>query len=89
MIKFDKPENLNGTELMNELNAANIAITTPPSIEGNGEMWLEIAKKDELKAKSIVASHNGTMIAPNTTTIRQQILNRLGLTAEEAAILLG
>jgi hypothetical protein len=89
MIKFNKPENLNGTELLNELNSANVTITNPPTLDGNGDLWLDIAKKDETKALSIVAAHNGTIIAPDKTAARKAILDRLGLTADEAAILLG
>lgn len=88
MIKFDKPTNLNGTELLAELNAANIKITEPPTIDGNNELWLEIEAEDETIAKPIVAAHNGTIVAPDKTAQRQVILDRLGLTAEEAAILL-
>ena len=89
MIKFNKPENLNGTELLNELNAAGIKITEPPSIDGNGEMWLDILEKDQATAAPIVAAHNGTIIAPDKTAARQAILDRLGLTTEEARILQG
>jgi hypothetical protein len=89
MIKFNKPINLNGTELLNELNAGNVAISNPPEIDGNGDFWLDIAKKDEAKATLIVAAHNGTIIAPDKTAARQAILDRLGLSADEAAILLG
>jgi hypothetical protein len=89
MIKFDKPTNLNGTELLAELNAAKVKITEPPTVDGNNELWLEIDAKDETKATPIVAAHNGTIIPPDKTVARKAILDRLGLTADEAAILLG
>ena len=89
MIKFNKPENLNGTELLAELNAGQVKITQPPLIDGNGDLWLDIAEKDTTKAATIVAAHNGTTVAPDKTAARQEILDRLGITADEARLLLG
>lgn len=89
MIKFDKPTNLNGTELLTELNAVGVKITESPVIDSNNELWLDIAVKDELTAKPIVTAHNGTTVAPDKSAQRQEILDRLGLTADEAALLLG
>jgi hypothetical protein len=89
VIKFNKPENLNGTELLAELNAGKVNITKPPSVDGNNDLWLDIADKDAASAADIVAAHNGTTVAPDKTAARQAILDRLGITADEAALLLG
>jgi hypothetical protein len=89
MIQFDKPQNLNGTELLAELNAGKVSIIHAPVIDGNGDFWLDIDTKDKVKASSIVAAHNGTISAPDHSTARQAILDRLGITADEAALLLG
>ena len=89
MTKFNKPENLNGTELLTELNAAKVTITQPPLVDGNNDLWLDIADKDATKAAGIVAAHNGTTVAPDKAVARQAILDRLGITADEAALLLG
>jgi hypothetical protein len=91
MIKFNKPTNLNGAELVAELKLAGIIVNvrTSPSIDGNGDFWLDIPEKDKLKAEPIVAAHNGTIVAPDKEAARQAILDRLGLTAEEAQLLLG
>ena len=91
MIKFNKPENLNGAELVAELKAKNIIVNeqTSPFVDGNGDFWLDIPSKDEEKAKPIVAAHNGTTVAPDRSVQRQAILDRLGLTADEAKLLLG
>jgi hypothetical protein len=88
MIKFDRPQNINGTELISELKMAGITVTDFPVLDGNGDFWLNIPAKDEAKAKTIVAAHNGTIIPPDKTLARQAILDRLGLTADEAALLL-
>jgi hypothetical protein len=88
MIKFDKPTNLNGTELIDELNAAGVKIQERP-VADETNLWLNIDVKDEAKAKAIVDVHNGTTVAPDLSAQRQVILDRLGLTAEEAQLLLG
>jgi type II secretory pathway component HofQ len=88
MIKFNKPENLNGAELLVELNAGGVKITTPPTIDGNGDFWLDVAPTDEAKAKTIVAAHNGTTVAPDNSAAKSALLAKLGITADEAALLL-
>jgi hypothetical protein len=87
MIKFDKPINLNGTELLAELNAAGVKITESPSIDGNGDFWLNVATKDKAKAEPIVAAHNGTTVAPEPTV--EQKLNSVGLNLGDLKTALG
>ena len=87
MIKFNKPTNLNGTELLAELNAGGLNISEPPSIDGNGDFWLNIAEKDEAKAKPIVAAHNGTTVAPEPTVAQK--LESVGLSVEDLKSALG
>ena len=70
MIKFDKPTNLNGTELLAELALVSVALqnkTEAPVIDGNGDFWLDIKPADEAKAAAVVAAHNGTILAPEPT----------------------
>jgi hypothetical protein len=87
MIKFDKPENLNGLELINELNADGVFIEKPPFIDGNGDFWLDINPADEVKATPVVAAHNGTTVAPEPTAADK--LAASGLTVEELKEVLG
>jgi hypothetical protein len=91
MIKFDKPQNLNGAELIDELKAIGVIVNaeTSPFIDGNGDFWLDIPTANKKKAEPIVAAHNGTVIAPDLLAQRQAILDRLGLTADEAKLILG
>jgi hypothetical protein len=91
MIKFDKPKNLNGAELLAELAVGGVVANhkTSPFIDGNGNFWLDIDEADKAKAITIVAAHNGAMVAPDTAAARQAILKRLGITEEEARLLLG
>jgi hypothetical protein len=87
MKSFIKPEFFNGTELIAELKTANVNINGKPEIDGNGILWLDVT--DEVKTQEVLKNHNGTVIAPDLSTSRQAILDRLGLTAEEAQLLLG
>ncbi len=67
MIKFNKPESLNGTELLDELASAGIKCIRLPYIDGAGDFWLDVESADEAKAAAVVAAHNGTTIAPEPT----------------------
>jgi hypothetical protein len=89
MIKFNKPNNLNGTELRQELNAAGVAITDKPSSVrvDNNDLWLDIADKDEAKAQVVVDAHNGTTVAPEPTVADK--LANAGLTVEDLKSALG
>lgn len=62
MIKFEKPEFLNGQQLRDELIAAGIKIEDSPYsvvIDGNHEFWLDIEESDAKKALPIVSAHVG------------------------------
>jgi hypothetical protein len=89
MIQFTTPENLNGAELIKELNDDGVEVTGNPFLDANNDLWLDISESDKTKAKSIVAAHNGTVTAPDNTAARQALLTRLGITADEAKLLLG
>jgi hypothetical protein len=92
MIKFNKPTNLNGAELLDELAAVGIVLDKDlqsPFIDGNGDFWLDVAAKDKSKAEKVVAAHNGTLIVPDLSAQKQAILDRIGLTADELKMILG
>jgi hypothetical protein len=88
LIKFNTPTNLNGQELVAELNAIGVEVTGRPLIDENKELWLNIIESDEAAAATVVASHDGTMIAPDFATQKSALLERLGITEEEARLLL-
>jgi hypothetical protein len=81
MITFEKPENLNGAELLIELKANGISITDSPTILDDGSFWLNISEADKDKTTIIVAMHNGTTIAPEPTIVEK--LASVGLSIEE------
>jgi hypothetical protein len=87
MIKFDKPVNLNGTELVNELNDAGITINDLPYVDGNSDLWLNISESDKAQAESIVAAHNSTTVAPEPSI--QDKLANAGITLDELKVALG
>lgn len=88
MIQFNQPTNLNGAELLDELKAAGVTVERLPLIDENGDFWLDIKTTDESKAKSIVAAHNGTTVAPEPTVADK--LASVGLSIEDLkAALLG
>jgi len=63
MILFDKPTNLNGAELRQKLNDANVVISNDIDaviVDGN-VLLLDIADKDKEAAEIVVAAHNGTI----------------------------
>jgi hypothetical protein len=69
MIKFTKPENLNGAKLIEELLTAGIKSIPktrstpngyePPLLDGNGDLWLDIKESDKAIAEAIVQAHKG------------------------------
>ena len=87
MIQFTKPKNLNGAELLTQLNAGGVVITKSPVIDGEGDFWLDIAEADKAKATPIVAAHDGTLIAPEPTVADK--LAATGLTLDELKAALG
>lgn len=91
MNKFTKPVKYSGKQLLAELNAGGIAIADGDfaMIDGDGNFWLPVKDKDVAKAEAIVAAHVGIDISIAVEARRQEILDRLGITAEEAAIILG
>jgi hypothetical protein len=87
---FDKPENLNGVQLRDELNAAgvNIDYGIGQVIENNDNtISLNINAKDKTKALSIVATHNGATI-PVELTIEQKLAS-VGLNLGDLKTALG
>jgi hypothetical protein len=89
MIQFTKPTNLNGAELLQELNDAGITVNGKPFLDGNNKFWLDISEADKTKAEPIVTAHNGTVTPPDNTAAKAALLSKLGITADEAQLLLG
>jgi hypothetical protein len=87
MIKVTRPTNLNGAELVEELKAKGVLISNPPMVDGNGDLFLDIAQKDLVKAEEVLSTHNGTQIAPAPTVAQK--LQSVGLSLDELKAALG
>jgi hypothetical protein len=93
MIQFNKPINLNGEELITELELAGVSVIADdrnvkaPVIDGDGNFWLNISPSDEVTAMSVVAAHTGTVVTPEPTITDK--LASVGLSIEELREALG
>ncbi len=87
MITFTKPQNLNGNELLDELSAVGVAVKGLPVDDGEGNLILNIASKDEARAAEVVAAHNGTTVAPQPTI--EDKLASVGLSLPDLKAALG
>ena len=91
MIKYTKPTELNGSQLRKELQNAGITISDASEsvmVDGNNDLWLDIADKDKAKAETIVAAHIGVDESAIREAAKAALLARLGITADEAKLLL-
>jgi len=93
MIKFNKPINLNGSQLRKELNAAGVKIDDTPGavyLGENGDLFLDINNKDKTKAEAIVNAHIGideTQARAEAKAAAQAKLAALGLTVDDLTAL--
>lgn len=75
MITFNKPTNLNGEQLRQELIAAGVTISSDSSAVEIGEndiLLLDIKKADEAKALPVVAAHAG-IDTPRELTVAEKL----------------
>jgi hypothetical protein len=93
MIKFTKPENLDGFYLRQELTKSGIKLFSKSFRLVGDDLFLDIAAKDESAAQSVIEAHNGAI--PYSAEIEAKaaakaaLLERLGITEDEAKLLLG
>lgn len=87
MIQFNKPTNLNGAELLDELKTAGVSVIGFPLIDENGDFWLDIADKDKDKTAEVVANHDGTTVAKEPSVSEK--LASVGLSIDDLKAALG
>jgi hypothetical protein len=90
MVKFEKPVNLNGTQLREELRAAGVVITDEfesVMVDGAGVLLLDIKESDAIKAAKVVADHNGTTELPELSV--DEKLASVGLNLDDLKVALG
>jgi hypothetical protein len=88
MFTYKKPESLNGHQLKKELNDAGIEIENGSIGVEYGQLVFIITKGDEKIALEIVKNHKGIEGWNPNAVAKAALLDRLGLTAEEAELLL-
>lgn len=88
MITLQKPNDLNGTQLCEELEAVGITINkeTSPFIDGNGNFWLDIDAKDATKAQEILDFHIPKLKSEPTVSEK---LASVGLSLDDLKAALG
>lgn len=87
-MEFDKPINLNGSELRIELVAAGCKIDDKPEsvmVIGN-KLILDVSGDKEI-IESVVANHNGTIVAKELTI--EEKLSSVGLNLNDLKNALG
>jgi hypothetical protein len=87
-MEFNKPSQLNGVILKDELKAVQI-IVDEVRVSGNS-LILEIADKDKSKAEQVISDHKGEDIVDPKIALRASALAKLaalGLSADEIAAL--
>lgn len=88
MIAFDYKE-VHRDKLFNELVSAGIELQPTSAmycylLNEDGKIWIDTSEENRSKVQSILDAHNS-----NTDDTRQALLNKLGITEEEAQVLLG
>ena len=81
---FNRPVNLNGTELIAELAGEGLIVS---KIIDNSDGTIEFLVDDFEAAKKIVANHNGTIKAPEPTI--EEKLQSVGLSIDDLRTALG
>lgn len=89
MIKFDKPIEINGKQLRQELRDAGINISDEigaVAIDGDGNFWVDVDEKNKSKAQEIISLH-----VPKKEPIDSVIekLESVGLNIEDLKSALG
>ena len=95
MKSFNIPQNLNGSQLIDELLAVDIELPYDPLAHKNkkppvidaGLLWLDIADADEKKAQEIIENHKG--VDKKIELTFEQKLASVGLSLDDLKEALG
>jgi hypothetical protein len=86
-MEHEIPAQLNGVQLQKELKNAGVVLKDYPRLV-NGVLILDIDVKDETKAAAIVKAHVAVDNSAELAAAKNAVLQKLGITADEAALLL-
>lgn len=87
-MKITLTKEINGEQLVKELQEVGIVVSDLPLVE-NGFLILELNPKDETKTKTVYDNHVAEDWSVSKAAARQAVLDKLGLSADEVAALLG
>lgn len=81
---------VNGEQLLQELISAgvSIALDNYPKVESN-KLFIDVTTDDEAKTAEVWKNHKAENWEIKRAAARQALLDRLGITADEAQLLLG
>jgi hypothetical protein len=88
MITLDKPTKLNGLILIQELEAVGLSVQNVVD-DGKGSILLDLPESAKSAAQTVINNHKGEDTIDPKIAARKAIFEKLGLTEEEAVILLG
>ena len=88
MIKFIKPTNFNGADLESELLIKGIKLQSLPEVIGD-DLFLAIDESESKVTGDVVKKHNGNIIPTDNSVKKAALFERLGMTPEEIAIIIG
>lgn len=89
-MELELNKEVNGEQLLQELIAAgvSIALDNYPKVESN-KLFIDVTADDEAKTAEVWKNHKAENWEIKRAAARQALLDRLGITAEEAQLLLG
>jgi hypothetical protein len=87
-MKITLNKEINGEQLKEELQAVGIDLKNLPELE-DGFLILHVNVKDETKTKTVYEKHLAEDWSIKKIAARQAVLDKLGLTTEDMATLLG
>ncbi len=87
-MKIILNKEINGDQLKEELQAVGIDLKDWPELE-DGFLILDVNAKDEAKTQTIYDNHIAEDWSVKKAAARQAVLDKLGLSADEVAALLG
>lgn len=89
-MELNLDKDINGEQLVQELKAAGVTIidNAIPFIEGD-ILTLNVAATDEVKTQKVWDAHVAENWEIKRAEARQAVLDKLGLSADEVAALLG
>jgi len=85
---FNKPTEFNGKQFIDELKAAGVDYQGQIWVKNENELDLNVTLKEKSIVEKVLNAHVAIDFNIERNKARQLVLEKLGITAEEAALLL-